>query len=239
MISFVTCIKLGKGYEDFIHRLSIYMESISTFCKMEHEIIVVEEESNGFHVKNVLGEKVRVVEYTPTYANPHGYPMIEAYAKNVGIQTAKYDYVCVTNADIFFHEDFFANLVFKKNTLHRYPQYEIPVPSEWTLEAALKLTPEAKWINSCLQKMTIQAIAYKSGDIMMMHRDCWNMIKGFPENEVWVHSDLIVCNVAYNNGFSVHVGGKVFTYEQARSIEEQPHEIQTAMMYRHSKTTNL
>ena len=62
---------------------------------------------------------------------------------------------------------------------------------------------------------TVVAMANKSGDIMLMDRDNWIKIKGFPENIYWVHSDYIVCRVVFNNkipGIVVQEPVKIYTF---------------------------
>ena len=61
----------------------------------------------------------------------------------------------------------------------------------------------------------------------------WHKIKGFPENTVWVHSDLIVCKVVNNNGIPVVVPPKVkiYTLPQVRNYKEQPYELEKTMEY--------
>lgn len=246
MTSFVTCIKLCPGYEDYVHRLKVYVENISALCPKPFEIIIVEEKTDRFAVKETLTLKwlmengARVVEYTPTYDNPHGYNMIEAFAKNVGILEAKHHYLCVTNSDVFFDAAFFEHLkMLKPSTFYRFKQYEVAIPEEWTWESALKGVVEAKWENPQVQNGTVQGIAHKSGDVMLMHRDEWLKIGGFPENQVWVHSDLIVCVVVSNNGIAVEIPeARVYTFAQVRERVEQPHEMQTALKYSTRLTTN-
>ena len=246
MTSFVTCIKLCPGYEDYVQRLKVYVENISSLCGTPFEIIIVEEKAKGFFVEPTLSKDwldvrhARVIEFTPNYANPYGYNMIEAYAKNVGIREAIHPYVCVTNADVFFDKAFIENLKhLKPMTFYRFKQYEIPLPEEWSWECVQKSMTTSKWENPQILNGTIQGIAYKSGDVMLMHSDGWHQIGGYPENDVWVHSDLIVCVVVSNNGIPVVVpDAGVYTYAQVRTRKEQPHEMQTALRYARSLVTN-
>jgi hypothetical protein len=81
---------------------------------------------------------------------------------------------------------------------------------------------------------TLKNIAFKSGDVMLMDAASWRKIKGFPENEVWVHSDLIVCLVVNANGLPVVVDAdaKVYTYPQERARAEKPFELEKTFEYR-------
>jgi hypothetical protein len=227
MISFVTCIKLMPGYEDFESRLHLYVESIQTHCKFPYEILIVEDvnEKNIGRIKPING--VQIIEYNATYSNPHGYNMIEAFSKNAGIQAAKYPFICVTNCDIIFTQSFFD--YFESNsptpkTFYRFLEYD-------SFEAT---TP----INPIPTNPTLNEVAYKSGDIMMLDAESWRKIRGYPENEVWVHSDLIVCKVAHNNGFRLEIPPvRIITPSHGRresppSLKRVEHETSYAYFYR-------
>ena len=231
MVSFVTCIKIMKGYEDYGLRLRSYIESVNQ-CTLSFEIIVVEDinTKNSVLLETLFTEDyfkqhhVRHIQYQANYPNPHNYNMIEAFTKNVGIQAAQYDFICVTNCDITFNYAFFPFLTtIQPNVFYRFLQYEKEDANETCINPDLK--DKSKW--------TLNAIARKSGDIMFMDKLSWNKIKGFPENTVWVHSDLIVCKVVNNNKIPVMVPPKVkiYTLPQVRSIVEQPYEIEKTMEY--------
>ena len=249
MISFVTAVKLMPGYEDYQKRLEMYVECIAAHCVCEYEILVVEDQNAAnlrllracFPAEWWAAKKARLIEYEAVYPNPHGYNMIESFAKNVGIREAVHPYVCVTNADVFFDTLFFENLKrLKPKTFYRFKQYEVAVPTDWCWKCVEQSMSSAKWENPQVLNGTIQGIAYKSGDVMLMHRNEWRRIRGYPENEVWVHSDLVVCVVVSNNGIAVEIpDAGVYTYAQTRERKEQPHEMQTALLYETSLVTNL
>ena len=89
MISFVTSIKIGKGYEDYVHRLRMYLENLLR-CPYTYEVIVVEDQCslNQVYISDIFTREeqqhyhLKIILYTATYPNPFGYPMIEAFAKN-------------------------------------------------------------------------------------------------------------------------------------------------------------
>ena len=244
MISFVTCIKLGSGYEDYGSRcLRLYVESIYEASQeaseeIEYEILIVEEE-NELHTLTLSEDWLsirgaRVIKYGGGYGNPNGYSMIEAYAKNVGIRAAKYEYICVTNCDIMVGVNFFVEMKkLESNVFYRFLQYET-LEKCWTTEEALvapckclneELLDEGKW--------TLNAVANKSGDIMLMDAATWRKIGGFPENEDWVHSDLIVCKVVHNNGLKVKVFKevRVLTWPQENHAVGTVRELLTSYAY--------
>lgn len=256
MISFVTCIKLGAGYEDYGSRcLRLYVESIyeASFLheekQEEYEILIVEEEDttknknkNNLTLSEewLLSRGARVIKYGGGYANPYGYSMIEAFAKNVGIRAAKYEYICVTNCDIMVGRNFFAELLLEPNVFYRFLQYET-LEKCWTTEEGLaapckclneELLDETKW--------TLNAVANKSGDIMLMDAGSWRKIGGFPENEVWVHSDLIVCKVVHNNGIKLKVNPnvRVLTWPQEKHAVGTVRELLTSYAYYNAVVCN-
>jgi hypothetical protein len=244
MTSFVTSIKLMPGYEDYALRLKLYIECISAGCPL-YEIIVVDDQTrdNVAFVRDSFTEEwleahhTRILDYAATYPNPHKYNMIEAFAKNVGIREAKYDYVCVTNCDVLFNAAFFEMLgQLKPATFYRFLQYETPEVDVWSLRGVTALFPQAVCINPELAdpaQWTLKNIAYKSGDVMLMDAASWKKIRGFPENEVWVHSDLIVCKVVHNNGLPVNVdkAAAVYTYPQERARAPQAFELNKTYEY--------
>jgi hypothetical protein len=254
MTSFVTAIKLMPGYEDYAQRLRLYIECIAThYPNKEYEIIVVEDQSmsNVALVRDYITDawmrdrNARLIEYNATYPNPHGYNMIEAYAKNVGLHAARFPYVCITNCDLLFNDAFFdlcANRL-EPNTFYRFLAYETPPVASWHLQRIERTLPRATCINPKLadsNQWTLNCIAYKSGDVMLMDRESWLKIRGFPENEIWVHSDLIVCTVVNNNRIQLKVdpNARVYTYPQGRNWVAKPFELEKSYKYVKSLVCN-
>ena len=253
MISFVTAVKLMPGYEDYTFRLQMYIECIAKYCKTDYEIIIVEDinEKNigflrDFFAQDWLaGKKARIIEYSSYYDNPHGYNMIEAFAKNIGLMASKYPYVCITNCDILFNQAFFELCAsqLEPKTFYRFFEYETPAVQTWELDSIETSFKDAVCLNKELEfacKWSLKNIAFKSGDAMLLDRGSWLQIRGFPENEVWVHSDLIVCTVVNNNGFILKVEPdvKIYTYPQTRTLVERPFELEKTYEYLNRKTCN-
>ena len=72
-----------------------------------------------------------------------------------------------------------------------------------------------------------------------MDKSSWSRIKGFPENEVWVHSDLIVCKVVYNNRIPVQVlESAIYTVGQTREYVAQAFELFKTYEYYDSVVCN-
>ena len=246
MISFVTAVKLMPGYEDYQKRLEMYVESIAAHSRVEYEIIVVEDQSGAnlrllrdcFPLEWWAAKGARLIEYEAVYPNPHGYNMIEAYAKNVGLRAARFPYVCVTNCDVLFNAAFFELCAsgLQSNVFYRFLEYETPAVAAWELAGIEASFGDAVCINPDLadpHKWSLKTIAFKSGDAMLLDRRSWEKVEGFPENEVWVHSDLIVCTVVNNNRIPLHVPteAKVYTYPQDRALVEKPFELAKSYEY--------
>ena len=246
MISFVTSIKICKYYEDYGNRLKDYIENISWGCGLfdiSYEIIVCEDvcDKNIKRINEILSpeflseNETQIIYINQDYPNPIGYNMIEAYAKNAGLYRSKGEYVCITNADILFNYDFFYYIKnsLKKNRFYRFLQYECTnlKDSEYYTPLIIAENHVKRPINPFLNVKTINyknlknmnsidaivvAMANKSGDIMLMDRDNWIKIKGYPENKYWVHSDYIVCRVVNNNRIpieAVQEPVKIYTFE--------------------------
>lgn len=189
MISFVTCIKLMGAYVNFDVYLCRYLDSLLA-CRVPYEVVVVEEHDSRtlrriqFTPEYLASRRVRLIRYEADYPNPHGFNMIEAYAKNVGLRAAKHAFVCITNCDIFFKADFFQWLPsIRPNLFYRFIMYD----------GITCLNPDL------LKVKTLVTASMKSGDIMLMDKATWLKIGGFPETPIWYHSDFIVCIVAHNN----------------------------------------
>jgi len=210
-ITFVTCIKLMGSYVDFDEHLRVYLDSLCQ-CPVPYEVLVVEDQDhrNVKFLKDCLSEEylqsrnARVLEYKAAYPNPHGYNMIEAYSKNAGLKEAKYEFVCITNCDVFFKADFFEWLPqVRPAVFYRFFMYENDVCVNPKLGTG----------------GTLETIAYKSGDIMLMDKASWLNVGGFPESEIWVHSDAIVCMVANNRKMPLMVPPvRVHTAAHARDL---------------------
>ena len=136
-----------------------------------------------------------------------------------------------------FNAAFFEQLgTLKPATFYRFLQHETPPVETWTLAGVQALFESATCINPELADpamWTLKNIAFKSGDVMLMDAASWRKIKGFPENEVWVHSDLIVCLVVNANRLPVVVSAdaKVYTYPQARPRAAKPFELEKTYEY--------
>ena len=155
------------------------------------------------------------------YSNPREHNMLESYNKNVCIIKSRGKYLCCTSGDVFMNDEFFKILSQLDNeSFYRFLSFEVKEPDRAWQDCDLEYISRycedntLRCYNDKLQACTrtkyqkevhgpprvrTSDIAYKSGDIMLMHRDLWLKIKGFPENGCFNHTDYGVCIVAENN----------------------------------------
>ena len=221
----------GERLIDYIENIKLGCE----IADISYEIIICEDvcDKNTIFVKDIINKKsdnylinhnAKILEVKQTYENPIGYNMIEAYAKNAGLYESVGEYVCITNVDILFNSYFFWYVKerLKKNRFYRFLQFEsynnintdylTPlIKAESNVKRAinpfLNVTEKQSKIlqNMKSNDAVVMAMGNKSGDIMLMDRENWIKIKGFPENKYWVHSDYVVCRVVYNNKIPMEV----------------------------------
>ena len=143
------------------------------------------------------------------YPNPREHNMLESPNKNLCIKESKGKYLCCTNGDILMNDDFFkilSQLDEHENSFYRFLCFEVKELDKAWQDCDLEYLSRycenntLRCYNDRLRGCTsTNNIAYKSGDIMLMHRNLWFKIKGFPENGCFHHTDLGVCIVAENN----------------------------------------
>jgi len=226
-ISFITSVKICAGYEDYGHRVRLYIENTSRQCdrhSIEYEILISEDvcERNTKPLSEYLtpefleGKNVTLFKLQQTYDNPYGHNMLESPNKNLCLQHAKGEYVCMTSADVLMNDAFYQLLSrtedprLYKNVFYRFLTYEVAVTpkpiSTYDSEAIMRHCEQNT--NRCYNEnlrhaRMISDIAYKSGDIMLMDRENWLKIKGFPMCGIFHHTDYVVCLVVQNNRISI------------------------------------
>jgi hypothetical protein len=115
---------------------------------------------------------------------------LEFFAKNVGIRRAKHDYVLCSNADIFLTDDLLIKLKEDRdaNTIYRAERHDID------LSNVKKLNQES-FINAIVKKHQFPSydkmFVDGSGDFTLAHKDVWNKVGGYDENQrfVKIHKD--------------------------------------------------
>ena len=236
LISFITTIKICKGYEWLMNSILLYIRNIDYFCSQKHieyEILICEQidDKNIFNIQSQFDfssfPNVKIIPLLQTYHNPFNFNLIEAYGKNKCLEEARGEYTCMTSADILFDELFFDYLSsLQKNIFYRFATFEIPRKSFDNIKDALQYCKETTSKRLCntgcfVEKPTPIQLAQKSGDIMLLDTLSFRKIKGWPETICFTHMDMATCIVATNN-FSFIVPNKeictyTFTQEQRNS----------------------
>jgi hypothetical protein len=209
-ISFITTVKLCKGYEWIEDALQTYVNVIEALCTVPYEILIGED-LNHKNVRRVhiTGNHVRIIDVPATYPNPFDFNMIESYGKNACLREAKGEYVCMTSADQIFSNQFFkflesGNLTHR--TFYRFATYEIPkfetkgVHPLNIVEFCKTIQDQGRLCNpGCFDEPLKRVeLGRKAGDIMLLDTESFRNIGGWPENECFHHVDFSVCMVAYN-----------------------------------------
>ena len=238
-ISFITSIKLCGGYIDFKYRVKFYIEQISKNCKkmgIPFEILICEDicEKNVEFLKDffsnefLIEHNTQLFERKQDYPNPREHNMLESHNKNLCMMKSRGKYLCCTNADVLMSDEFFKILPqLNSGSFYRFLSFEVEkLDKPWRdcdLEYYIRYCENntLRCYNANLQDCPrLSDIAYKSGDIMLMHRDLWFKIKGFPENGCFCHADYGVCIVVENNSIPIRYFPepvKVYTLQHSRS----------------------
>ena len=115
---------------------------------------------------------------------------LEFFAKNVGIRRASNDYILCSNADIFIGdsvmENFKDNLA--ENIIYRAERHDVDMEKIQSLD-------EESFVKSILRTHRFpehdKIFVDGSGDFTLAHRNLWNKLTGYDENQrfVKVHKD--------------------------------------------------
>jgi hypothetical protein len=258
-VSFITTIKICKGYEWLVDSIVLYVRNVQAYAKkygMTYEILICEQfdDRNVLRIGDVVNLSmygdVTVIPMKQAYPNPYGYNMIESYGKNACLARANGVFTCMTSADQLFSEAFF-NFIsnqLRLGVFYRFATYEIPVQSKEF--ASLRIEEILKVCNSTKTRLcnpgcfsdkkpiNWRQLGEKSGDVMVLDTASFISIKGWPESKYFTHMDTVVCIVA-SSQFKVHVPDKsvcTFTFEQKRHSRD-PHE-EEAWQYANSFAVN-
>ena len=243
-ISFITSIKLCGGYIDFKYRIKLYIEQIAKNCKklgITFEILIGEDVcrknaeflENFFSNEYLTGHNTQIFKRLQDYPNPREHNMLESYNKNLCIIKSKGKYICCTSGDVFMNDEFFKILSEINNkSFYRFLCFEVKeLDKTWQgcdLEYLSRHCENntLRCYNDRLRGCTRTSdIAYKSGDVMLMHRSLWFKIKGFPENGCFFHTDYGVCIVAENNKIPFRYFPepvKVYSLQHSRDSDTDP-----------------
>lgn len=222
-ISFITTIKICKGYEFLVDRINVYILNIQKYCEkydIAYEILICEQinEKNIFLIQDKLINmiNVKLITLDQKYYNPFNYNLIESYGKNACLKVADSKFTCMTSADQIFSEDFFVYVnSLRVNSFYRFATFEIPetdVSSIYTnpaeidnvLETCFSQTEKRLCNSGCFNgDITPIKLGQKSGDIMLLDTESFRRMGGWPENDCYLHVDTTVCIIACKMGFDI------------------------------------
>ena len=223
-ISFITSVKICKGYHDFGHRIRLYIENISFHCKkcnIDFEVLIGEDvdDKNEIFLSEILSDdflkkhNAQIIQtQQSSYKNPLKYNMLEAPNKNACMYKSKGKFICFTSGDVLMNSEFFDYIhKFQENSFYRFLTYEVKALDCDFENAKLDYVLDycSRNILRCYNDTYLKRgknifdISYKSGDIMVMDRKNWIKIKGFPNNRFFHHTDTIVCCVVKNNAINI------------------------------------
>ena len=210
-ISFITTIKICKGYESFVSKIHTYIQNIQHFCNVNnisYEILICQDiDDKNIELINISYENTKVINLQQKYPNPFNFNMIESYGKNECLKIAKGVYTCMTSADQIFSEKFF---LFVKNSLemetfYRFATYETAFfeVNKKSVTEIVDLCKGDKTKRLCnpgcfSPPLNFVKLGQKSGDIMLLDTKSFQKIRGWPETECFAHMDTVVCMVASN-----------------------------------------
>jgi len=185
-----------------------------------YEILICEDicEKNTEFLKDffvpqgLIAHNTRLLERKQDYPNPREHNMLESYNKNLCIKESKGKYLCCTSGDVLMNDDFFKILSdLDENSFYRFLSFEVKeLDKAWKDCDIEYITHYCKnntlrCYNDYMRNPTSVAdISYKGGDIMLMSRDWWIKIRGFPENGCFHHTDNVVCHAISNNNIKLN-----------------------------------
>ena len=243
-VSFMTTIKICKGYEWLIDAITLYVKNVHAYATkfgVTYEILICEQldERNIVKIGDVIDlavfGNVTILPLQQTYYNPHGYNLIEAYGKNACLARATGLFTCMTSADQMFSEEFFSFIAtnLSLGVFYRFATFEVPKPAcgiaSQTVDEMLAYCKAAngRLCNpGCFDHeppFKAEKLAEKSGDVMLLDTASFLQIKGWPEAPYYAYMDGVVCAVACNV-FTACVPERsvcTFTFEQTHRFDDK------------------
>jgi hypothetical protein len=155
---------------------------------------------------------VRVVnvpkEFIAKIPNPHGVKFLEPWAKSVGVRRATGEFILTINADGIYSDPLMAclsRMKFDHGCVYRVNRYDKDAQGRvYQVHRAngtfapgedymgISKTP-AHWTNN-------MAHYNAAGEFMLMSKDAYHAIRGWPEQPYWAHVDSMVLYLALKHG---------------------------------------
>jgi len=231
-ISFITSVKICKGYEELLQKVHTYIQNIEHFCNklnISYEILICEQvDYKNIQMIDISYVNTKVIKLRQKYPNPFDFNMIESYGKNECLKVAKGIYCCMTSADVIFSENFFHFIKYKlvKETFYRFATFEIDFfdAKNNSVREVIRLCENDKTKTLCNPgcfepPLDFAKLGQKSGDIMVLDTESFRKIRGWPQTECYHHMDTVVCMVA-SNVYNIMVPPEnvcIYTMRQTRT----------------------
>lgn len=216
----------NDGYGgDFVGRVNTSVRVTTELARrhsLDLEVVLVEwnppADRPGFRklIDRPAGVKVRfLVVDEETAARCPGadqMPMLEYVAKNVGIRRALGEWILATNADDFLSPRTVAWLAgngLDPRCYYRVARTDVPGDLDGTVDEILGRAER--------EPLTRYELWDAPGDFLLMHRDRWHELKGYPEFVSGATIDSYMVELARRNGLEEReIPGPVFHQDHPR-----------------------
>lgn len=198
MLSIVTVSRNDNHGGNLLYRLQMYIDSLAEYRQLfdwNIEMIVVEwnppENEIGLELALDIpaGLLVRIITVPKTihrkFENWKTVPMFLGVAYNTGVRRAAGDWILTTTQDLIFSEKlarFLANDNFCEQTFYRATRHDVSeawIHGNDTKEQVDYCAKHVWRVREFAPHQTLHTHA--AGDFIMMHRDAWYTLRGYPE----------------------------------------------------------
>lgn len=224
-VSFVVTGRNDDYGGNFLPRMQAFVNVLLSLCDkhgLSAELVVVdwnppEDKPPLWKVldwpKDLKAGRVRSIgvshDIHRRLANSARMPMFEYIAKNVGIRRARGEYLLATNPDLLYSDAlmrFLASRQLSRNCFYRIDRYDIsePVPPHLSVEELLKFcaghVTKVHTINVPVvpeTRLSPQRLHMGApGDFLLMAREHWHHLRGYPEFKSSSVIDCYACHMA-------------------------------------------
>lgn len=218
MLSIVTVSRNDNHGGNLLYRLQTFMDCLAEYQQMLNwnlELIIVEwnpPESevgldSALEIPMELSIRIIIVPKTihQKFKNWKAVPMFLGIAYNTGIRCAMGDWILTTTQDLIFSEKlarFLANENFCEQTFYRATRHDVSEAQICGKNVKEQADYCAKHVWRVRDFDPHQFLhTHAAGDFIMMHRDVWHTLRGYPEWSVLgTYLDGLVLYSAFASG---------------------------------------
>lgn len=143
-----------------------------------------------------------------TIPNPYGIRFFEPWAKSVGVRRATGQWILTTNADSIYSDELMARLArhdLDPKCVYRVNRYDKDAAGRirFVQRANGEFAPDEPWegVNRTGVEYRENMPHYNAaGQFILMTREKYHAIRGWPETTYWAHVDSMVLYLAFMNG---------------------------------------